>query len=55
MTLQKRPIASYGLGCEPTLVWQSQGKRVVILTDQVWKKYVEDQKPQVPDDNLKLV
>lgn len=24
-------------------------------TDEVWKKYSEDQKPEVPDDNFKIV
>ena len=25
------------------------------VTDEVWKKYIEDQKPEVPDDNFKVV
>ena len=25
------------------------------VTDEVWKKYIEDQKPEVPDDNFKIV
>jgi hypothetical protein len=24
-------------------------------TDEVWKKYIEDQKPEEPDDNFKVV
>ncbi len=25
------------------------------VTDEVWKKYIEDQKPEEPDDNFKVV
>jgi putative transposase len=25
------------------------------VTDEVWKKYIEDQKPEPPDDNFKVV
>jgi putative transposase len=25
------------------------------VTDEVWKKYIEDQKPEEPDDNFKIV
>ena len=25
------------------------------VTDEVWKKYIEDQKPETPDDNFKVV
>jgi len=25
------------------------------VTDEVWKKYIEDQKPEEPDDNVKVV
>jgi REP element-mobilizing transposase RayT len=25
------------------------------VTDDVWKKYIEDQKPEEPDDNFKVV
>jgi putative transposase len=25
------------------------------VTDEVWKKYIEDQKPEIPDDNFKVV
>jgi putative transposase len=25
------------------------------VTDEVWKKYIEDQKPEVPDDHFKVV
>jgi hypothetical protein len=25
------------------------------VTDEVWQKYIEDQKPEVPDDNFKVV
>ena len=25
------------------------------VTDEVWKKYIEDQKPEAPDDNFKIV
>ena len=25
------------------------------VTDEVWKKYVEDHKPEVPDDHFKVV
>ena len=25
------------------------------VTDEVWKKYIEDQKPEAPDDNIKIV
>src|SRR5271165_5321752 len=25
------------------------------VTDEVWKKYIEDQKPEVPDDDFKVV
>jgi len=25
------------------------------VTDEVWKKYIEDQKPEMPDDNFKVV
>lgn len=25
------------------------------VTDEVWKKYIEDQKPEVPDDEFKVV
>jgi len=25
------------------------------VTDEVWKKYIEDQKPEVPDDNFNVV
>jgi len=24
------------------------------MTDEVWKKYIEDQKPEEPDDNFKV-
>jgi putative transposase len=26
-----------------------------IHEDEVWKKYIEDQKPEEPDDNFKVV
>ena len=25
------------------------------VTDEVWKKYIEDQKPEEPDDDFKVV
>jgi hypothetical protein len=25
------------------------------VKDEVWKKYIEDQKPEVPDENFKVV
>ena len=25
------------------------------VTDEVWKKYIEDQKPEEPDDGFKVV
>jgi putative transposase len=25
------------------------------VTDEVWKKYIEDQKPEEPDDNFRVV
>jgi putative transposase len=25
------------------------------VTDEVWKKYIEDQKPEEPDDNVKVI
>jgi hypothetical protein len=25
------------------------------VTDEVWKKYIEDQKPEKPDDNFKVI
>jgi putative transposase len=25
------------------------------VTDEVWKKYIEEQKPETPDDNFKVV
>ena len=25
------------------------------VTDEVWKKYIEDQKPEVPDDHFNVV
>ena len=25
------------------------------VTDEVWKKYIEDQKPEEPDDHFKIV
>jgi putative transposase len=25
------------------------------VTDEVWQKYIEDQKPEVPDDNFEVV
>jgi REP element-mobilizing transposase RayT len=25
------------------------------VTDEVWKQYIEDQKPEEPDDNFKVV
>jgi hypothetical protein len=31
--------------------WSSSGN----VTDEVWKKYIEDQKPETPDDSFKVV
>jgi putative transposase len=25
------------------------------VTDEVWKKYIEDQEPELPDDNFKII
>ena len=52
--------------CKYHLVWVTKYRYPILagdvwvassgnVTDDVWKKYIEDQKPEVPDDHFKVV